>query len=260
MRAIWSGSINFGLVTIPVKLYSATEHHGLDFDLLRRKDLCQVTYSRICRADGKEVPWKDVVKGFEYREGDYVVLDKDDFNKASPEKTHNIEITQFINDNEIDTILFDTPYYLEPKKEGIKAYALLREALKKTNMVGIGEFVLRNHESLVVIAAYGDLILLNKLRYNEQIRDPKSLELPSKDLVNDKELKMAMQLIKQLGEKFKPEHYKDTYINDLKELIAAKAKGKQVKKARRISDRNKASDIMGLLKKSLKPQRKVGTK
>ncbi|KTC65071.1 Ku protein (plasmid) [Legionella adelaidensis] len=257
MRAIWSGAITFGLVNIPIKIYSATESHSLNFDLLRRKDLCPVKYARVCSTDGKEVEWEDIAKGYEYREGDYVVLEKDDFEKASPEKTHTIDITQFANEQEVDSIFYETPYYLEPQKEGQKAYALLREALKESKMIGIGEFVLRNHESLVVLKPYGDLILLNKLRYNDEVRDTKHLSLAKAELINPKELKMAMQLINQLSESFKPKEFKDTYIADLKKIIEAKAKGKKVKKGKYLSDRGKVTDIMDLLKKSLKPEKKT---
>ncbi|KGP62497.1 DNA repair protein [Legionella norrlandica] len=255
MRAIWSGSISFGLVNIPVKLYSGTESHTLNFDLLRKKDLCPIQYSRICRADGKEVPWEDIVKGYEYREGDYIILEKADFEKASAEKTRTFEINEFVKEEEIDSIFYDTPYFLEPQKEGKKAYALLREALKQTKMVGVGEFVMRNRENLAVLKPYGDLLLLNKLRYKEDIRNPEMLSLPESDLIKEKELKMAKQLIEQLTGQFKPEEYKDTYINDLKKLIEAKAKGKKFKKLREVSPPEKVTDIMELLKKSLKSKK-----
>ncbi|KTD44529.1 Ku protein [Legionella oakridgensis] len=251
MRAIWSGSISFGLVNIPVKLYSGTESHALDFNLLRRSDLCPIQYSRVCRADGKEVPWEDIVKGYEYQEGDYIILEKEDFEKASAEKSHVFEINEFVKEDEINSIFYDTPYYLEPGKEGQKAYALLREALKETNMVGVGEFVMRNRENLAVLKPYGDLLLLNKLRYKDDIRDVKALTLPDADLIKEKELRMAKKLIEQLTDRFKPENYKDTYITDLKKLIEAKAKGKKFKKPKQIVPQEKVTDIMELLKKSI---------
>ncbi|QBR85029.1 Ku protein [Legionella israelensis] len=252
MRAIWSGSISFGLVNIPIKLYSGTESHSLDFHLLRKNDLCPIQYARVCRVDGKEVPWEEILKGYEYQEGDYVILEKKDFEKASAKKSHTFEINEFVKEAEIDSIFYDTPYYLEPKKEGRKAYALLREALKQTKMVGVGEFVMRNRENLAVIKPYGDLLLLNKLRYKEDIRDPEMLSLPESDLFKEKELDMAKQLIDQLTETFKPEDYKDTYVTDLKKLIEAKAKGKKFKKPKEVVEPEKVTDIMELLKKSLK--------
>ena len=256
MRAIWSGSISFGLVNIPIKLYTGTQSHTLDLDLLRRKDLCPIRYSRVCASDGKEVPWEDIVRGYEYADGEYVVLEKEDFEKANVEKTHTIDIVSFVREDEIDSIYYDKPYYLEPQKSGIKAYALLREALKKTGMVGIGNFVMRNREHIAVIKPYEDLIILNQLRYQDEIRNQKDLKLPESE-VSDKEIKMAEKLIKQLTAKFKPEQFTDTYINDLKEIIEAKAKGKELKKPKTITaERGKVADIMTLLKKSLEDSKK----
>ncbi|RUQ99344.1 non-homologous end joining protein Ku [Legionella septentrionalis] len=251
MRAIWSGSISFGLVNIPVKIYSAVENHTLNLDLLRRQDLCPIRYSRVCQTDGKEVPWEDIAKGYEYRNGDIVLLEKKDFAEANVKKTHAIEISEFVLQEEIDSIFYETPYYLAPQKDGIKAYALLREALKKTKKVGVGEFVLRTHESLVIIKPYHDALLLNKLRYKDDIRETKSLNLPEAEHIKPAELKMAMQLIEQLTEEFKPEVFKDTYMDDLKKLIEAKAKGKKVKTAKPAPAREKVTDIMELLKKSI---------
>ncbi|GGI81731.1 non-homologous end joining protein Ku [Legionella impletisoli] len=251
MRAIWSGSISFGLVNIPIKLYSGVERHSLDFDLLRRDDLCPIEYSRVCRADGKEVPWEDIVRGYEYKDGDYITLEKEDFEKASAKKNHAFEIKEFVQESEIDSIFYETPYYLEPKKEGQKAYALLREALKETKMVGVGEFVMRNRENLAILKPYGNLLLLNKLRYKDDIRDYHELNLPDSELIKKEEVDMAKQLISQLSDQFKPDEYKDTYITDLKKLIEAKAKGKKFKKPKQVVEHEKVKDIMDLLKKSI---------
>lgn len=252
MRAIWSGSISFGLVNIPVKLFSGIERHRLDFDLLRRDDLCPIEYKRICRADGKEVPWEDIVKGFEYQDGDYVVLEKKDFEQASAEKSHSFEINEFVKEDEIDTIFYDSPYYLEPGKDGKKAYALLREALKEKKMVGVGKFVMRNRENLAILKPYGDLLLLNKLRYTTDIRNYETLTLPDSASVKKKELDMAKKLIDQLTDHFKPKDYKDSYIADLKKLIEVKAKGRKFKPSNKEVKTDKVTDIMDLLKKSLK--------
>jgi len=256
MHAIWSGAISFGLVNIPIKLYSGTQSHTLDFDLLRRKDLCPIRFARVCKADGKEVPWEDIVRGYEYSDGDYVVLEKEDFEKANVEKTHTIEITSFVHEEEIDSIYYDKPYYLEPQKSGLKAYALLREALKETGMVGIGSFVMRNREHIAVIKPYENLIILNQLRYADEIREQRELKLP-KEKITEQELKMAEKLIKQLTTKFDPKKYEDTYINDLKKIIEAKAEGKELKRPRAIpEEKGKVTDIMSLLKKSLQEKKK----
>lgn len=257
MRSIWSGSINFGLVNIPIKLYSGSESHDLDLDMLRRGDLCPVKFSRVCREDGKEIPYENIVKGYEYKEGDYVVLEKEDFEKANVEKTNSIEITDFVNESEVDSIFFEKPYYIEPGKGGTKSYALLREALKKTKKVGVASFVLRNREHLVLVKPYGNMLLLNQLRYYDEIRDSKDLKLPAKKDIKKKELDLAVTLIDQLSTKFKPEDYEDTYIEDLKKIIEAKSKGKKPKaKGTKKKESAEIVDMMTLLKKSLKEKKK----
>lgn len=252
MREIWSGTISFGLVNIPVKIYSSIENHMLELTLLRRADLCPIRYVRVCQVDNKEVPWEDIVKGYEYQKGDYVVLEPEDFEQANIKKSHSIEIDSFVQEKEIDSIYYSTPYYLSPQNGGQKAYAILREALKETQMVGVGEFIMRNREHFALIKPFGNILLLQKLHYIEEIRSSSFLTLPEANLIKGKELNMAKKLVKQLAAKFKPEKYKDTYINDLKKIIAAKAKGKKLYKPKHIEERNTVVDIMDLLKQSLK--------
>ncbi len=256
MRAIWSGTISFGLVNIPVRLFSGSESHTLDLDMLRKDDLCQVKYARVCRSDGKEIPYENIVKGYEYREGDYIVLEKEDFEKANVEKTKSIDIREFVKENEVDTIFYEKPYYLEPDKGGDKPYALLREALKKSKKVGIADFVMRNREHIAVLKPYGDILLLNQLRYYDEIRDTDELNLPDSKVIKDKELKMALSLIDQSTSKFKPKEYKDTYIEDLKKIIESKAKGKTPKAKGKSPQPSKVIDMMTLLKKSLDQKKK----
>ncbi len=256
MRAIWSGTISFGLVNIPVRLFSGSESHTLDLDMLRKDDLCQVKYARVCRSDGKEIPYENIVKGYEYREGDYIVLEKEDFEKANVKKTKSIDIQDFVKENEVDTIFYEKPYYLEPDKGGDKPYALLREALKKSKKVGIANFVMRNREHIAVLKPYGNLLLLNQLRYHDEIRDTEELNLPDSKVVNDKELKMALSLIDQSTSKFKPKEYKDTYIEDLKKIIESKAKGKTPKTKGKSPQPSNVVDMMTLLKKSLDKKKK----
>lgn len=252
MRSFWSGSISFGLVNIPIKLYTATESHTLDLHLLRDKDLCPISFARVCRVDGEEVPWEHIVRGYEYAKGDYVILEKEDFEKADVKKTHTIDISTFVDEKEVDTIFFEKPYYLEPQKTGAKAYALLCEALRKSKKVGVGNYVLRQKEHIGIIKAYGNLIVLNQLRYHDEIRDQSKLNLPDKESINDKELKIALQLIDQLTGKFKPEEFSDEYIDDLKKIIEAKAQGKEIKHIKQVPTEGKeVADIMSLLKESL---------
>lgn len=201
MRAIWSGAIGFGLVSIPVKLFSATQQSELDLDMLDKKDHANIKYQRVNANTGKEVDWDNIVKGYKV-EDEYVVLDDKDFEKASPEKTKIIEIAEFVNEKDIDSIYYETPYYLQPEKSGGKPYALLRDALKKTGKAGLGTYVLRNRESLVLIKAAGDLLILNKIRFQDEIRDTEELTIPDIK-IKPAEMAMAVQLIEQLTTVFR---------------------------------------------------------
>jgi DNA end-binding protein Ku len=256
MRALWSGTINFGLVNIPVKLFSGSKSNTLNLDMLRRGDLCPVSYKKVCRADGKEIPYEDVVKGYEYEEGDYVILEKEDFENANVEKTKSLEILDFVKQDEIDSIFYEKPYYLEPEKNGTRAYALLREALKKSKKVAVASFVIRSREHIGVIKPYGKLLLLNQLRYHDEIRETEELKLPEAKSIKEKEIKMALSLIEEMTSKFTPEDYEDTYIEDLKKIIEAKAKGKRPKKKGKEPKPTKVIDMMDLLKKSIDSKKK----
>jgi DNA end-binding protein Ku len=250
MRAIWTGAIGFGLVNIPIKLYSATEQSELDLDMLDKKDHAHIKFKRVNEETGKEIAWNNIVKGYKYQ-GDYVVLTDKDFEQASPKKTKFIEITDFIIEEEVDSVYFETPYFLEPEKSGTKAYALLREAFKKSGKAGVGTFVLRNKEHLCILRPYKNAIVLNRLRFDEEIRDPGKLKLP-KDKPKPTELKMALSLIDQLTTSFDIKKFKDTYTSELLKLIKAKAKGKAVKHPEMKVTHRKANDLMSQLKASLK--------
>lgn len=251
MRAIWSGAISFGLVNIPVKLYSAAGDSNLDFDMLAKQDLSPIKYVRVATSDGREVPYKDIVKGYEIEKGKYVVLTDKDFEKANAQKTKSIEILNFVQEEEINPIYFDKPYYLEPDKTAAKPYALLREALKKSGRVGIATYVLRNREHLAVLKATEDVIILNQMRYHADVRDPAELKLPDEKAISSKEVDMAIKLIDQLTEKFAPEQYKDTYIDELKKMIEAKAEGKTIEVKGEAPQPTKVKDLMDVLKASL---------
>ena len=210
MRAIWSGAIGFGLVNIPVKLYSAIQQSELDLDMLDKKDHANIKFQRVNANTGKEVAWENIVRGYKL-EDRYIVLTDDDFKAASPEKNKIIEITEFIKETEVDSIYYETPYFLQPEKSGVKAYALLRDALKKSGKVGLGSFVLRNRESLVVIKPQEKILLLNKIRFQEELRDPSDITIPAASN-KPAELKMALQLIDQLTHKFDISRYKDCIL------------------------------------------------
>lgn len=250
MRAIWTGAIGFGLVNIPVKLYSATEHSELDLDMLDKKNHAHIKFKRVNEETGKEVSWNNIVKGYKYK-GDYVILEDKDFEQASPKKSKFIDISDFVLEKDIDSVYFETPYFLEPEKSGTKAYSLLREAFKKSGKAGIGTFVLRNKEHLCILRPYKNAIVLNRLRFAEEVRDTKELKLP-KDKPKPGEMKMALTLIDQLTSDFDIKKFKDTYTAELKKMIKAKASGKKVKQPPMKVTHRKADDLMSQLKASLK--------
>lgn len=251
MRPIWTGAIGFGLVNIPVKMYSATETSSLDLDMLDSKDHSNIKFKRVNENTGKEVAWGSIVKGYKMPNDEYVVLSDKDFQMASAKKTKTIEITDFVNEDEIESIYYETPYYLEPDKSGTRPYALLREALVKTKKVGISTFVMRNKEGLAILRANQKVIVLNRIRFEEEIRDPKDLSLPAKSEVKSSELKMAITLIQQLTKKFDISKYKNTYSSELLKLIKAKAKGKPIKETKLKVVHGKTKDLMQQLKASL---------
>jgi DNA end-binding protein Ku len=256
MRAIWTGALSFGLVNIPIRLYSATAGERLSFDMLHKKDLSPIRYARICREDGKEIPYEDIVKGYKYEDGDYVILTDEDFKKANVRKTKAVDIVDFTKESEIDPIYYEKPYYLEPDKGAAKPYALLREALKKSKKVGIAKFVLRNREILAVVKPHGNAIILEQLRYDKELRSTSELNLPKAESTS-KEVDMALKLIEQLTTHFKPEKYKDTYEEELKEVIAAKAHGRKPKVKGKEPEPTEVRDIMALLQRSLESHQKV---
>jgi DNA end-binding protein Ku len=256
MRSIWTGAIGFGLVNIPVKMYSATESSRLDLDMLDKKDHSNIRFLRVNAETGKEVPWESIVKGYKMPNDEYVVLTDKDFEMVSAKKSKTIEITDFVNEQEIESMYYETPYYLEPDKSGARAYALLREALRKTGRVGIATFVMRSKETLAVLRANEKVIVLNRIRFQEEIRDPSELNLPAKAEVKANELKMAISLIEQLSGKFDISRYKDTYSEGLMKLINAKAKGIKVKEPAMKIVHSKSKDLMDQLKASLNTKRK----
>ena len=249
MRAIWSGAIGFGLVNIPVKLFSAVQASELDLDMLDKKDNANIKYRRVNANTGKEVEWDNIVRGFKINDT-YVVLDESDFEKASPEKTKLIEIAEFVDEKEIDSIYYETPYYLQPEKSGVKPYALLRDALKKTGKAGLGTYVLRNRENLVLIKPIDDFLILNKIRFQQEIRDTDELKVPDVK-IKPAEMNMAVQLIEQLTTDFDISRYKDTYNDKLLKLIMAKAKGKKTTTPKMEVVHSKSRDLMAQLKESL---------
>lgn len=249
MRAIWTGAIGFGLVNIPIKLYSAVQGSELDLDMLDKKDNSNIKFQRVNANTGKEVAWENIVRGYNL-DGQYVVLTDEDFQKVRPEKNKIINIAEFVDETEIDTIYYENPYYLAPEKNGVKAYNLLRDALEETGMVGLGTYVLRNKESIGLIKPHEDILVLNKIRFGEEIRDTSELDVKTTKS-NPAELKMAIALINQLSGKFDISHFKDTYSTDLLKLIKDKAKGKKIEKPTMRVVHSRSKDLMEQLKASL---------
>ncbi len=258
MKALWKGSISFGLVNIPVRLYSGSVTHRIDLDMIRKKDQCAIQYVRVCKSDGKEVPWDEIAKGYKKENGDYVILDKADFEKATPEKTQTIDIFEFVLEDEIAAQYLEKPYIVEPTKEATKTYALLREALKKSGKVGLAKFVLRTAPHLGILKVENDAILLIQIRFDQDLRDPFEAKIPKSVKLDKKEVAMALSIIDQLTDKFEPAKYKDTYKEDLLEIIKKKGTSKLSKKSSssKKSSPSKekeegADDLLELLKASL---------
>jgi DNA end-binding protein Ku len=254
MKAIWTGSIGFGLVNIPIKLYSAVEASELDLDMLDKKDHANIKFKRVNERTGKEVAWGNIVRGY-HLNSKYVILDDEDFTRAAPEKNKMIEIMQFIDEQEVNSIYYEMPYYAEPQKSGIKAYALLRDALKKTGKAGLGSFVLRTKESLCLIKTEDNLIVINRIRFQQEIRKPSDLKIPASS-AKPAEMKMAAALIDQLTGKFDIAKYKDTYTDKLLKIIRTKAKGKLKPEPQMKIVHSPSTGLMEQLKASLGAKRK----
>lgn len=250
MRAIWTGAIGFGLVNIPIKIYSATQSSSLDLDMLDRKDQSNIKYKRVNEATGKEVSWNNIVKGYLMKDK-YIVLEDTDFEEASPEKNKMINLHSFVKIEEIDSIYFETPYYLEPAKGGEKAYRLLLKALEKSKMAGLGSFVMRSVENLALVRPHGNLLLLNKLRFEEEIRSVEELKLPTNTKIKKEEMDMALQLIKQHSQPFDISAYKNEYTAELLKIIKQKAKGKHTSIRKIKVEHTKSTDLLEKLKASL---------
>ena len=228
-RSMWKGSIAFGLVNIPIELYSATRDHRPRFRLLHAKDEEPVRYERVCQKEGKPVAWDDLVKGYEYAKNQFVVLTKDDFKTAAVEKTKTVDIMDFVDPEEIDERYFETPYYLLPGKGADRAYALLREAIRDSGRIGIAKIILRDAQHLAAVEAIGDALVLTMMRFSDELADLGEFQFPRKGEIRAAELNMAKQLIASLESKWDPDKYTDEYKENLMRVINAKMKGKAPK-------------------------------
>jgi DNA end-binding protein Ku len=234
-------------------MYSASYSHRVELDMLHKKDMSPIRYAIICKHEDKEIPYKDIVKGYEYEKGEYVTITNEDFEGIRAEKSDNIDVQLFTDESQIDSIYYDKPYYLVPGKGAGKAYGLLREALEKSGKVAITKFVMRNREHIAVLKAHEDGLILNQLRYQDEIRSHKELDFGKPAKSTAKELKMALQLIDSLTEDFEPKKYKDNYVDHLMEIIKSKSKGKKrvSKKIKKKIELTKTTDLLKKLKASL---------
>src|SRR5437870_2051243 len=253
-RAIWKGSISFGLVNIPIALYPATRREEFKFRLLRKSDLSPVNYKRVAEKDGKEVPWDQIVKGYEYEKGKYGVLKDEDFQRVDLEATQTVDIQDFVELDEIDPIFFYKPYYLEPQKGGDKAYALLRDALKDSKKVGIAKVVIKTREYLAGVKPEDGALVLELMHFADELADTEKLHVPKKVEVGKREMNMAKSLIDSMSAKWNPEKYHDEYREALMEVIEEKveAGGKEIEeKPKPKRQATKVIDLVSVLQQSL---------
>jgi DNA end-binding protein Ku len=259
MRAIWKGSISFGLVNIPIGLYPATRTENVSFRQLRESDLSPIKYKRVAEADGEEVPWEKIVKGYEYEKGQFVIITDADFEKAMPEATQSIDITEFVEMAEIDPMFFDTPYYLEPQKGGKKAYALLRETLKETGKVGIARVVLKTRQHLAAVKPKENALVLELMHFPDEVLEPAGLDLPHEEKLGKKEMDMAKSLVETMSDKWSPNQFKDEYRQKLLKVIEEKvARGGKEAPGPKVKPKAATNvvDLVAVLQKSLAESKK----
>ncbi len=254
-RSIWSGAISFGLVNIPVKLQSAVREDTIDFDMLSKDELAPIKYARIDSKTGEEVAYKDIVKGFQYAKGKYVVVTDEDFEKARPQINKSIDIIQFVKEEEIDPVYYEKPYYIVPDKGSEKSYKLLLKALDETKTVGVAEFMLRNRAHICLLKNYEGVLLLNQLRYHDAVKEVPDVKTKA-ERITPKEIQLATKLINQLTDTFDPAAFKDTYLAELRKVIKAKAAGKNVRIAEPRKLPAEVRDLMEILKESLNGKKK----
>lgn len=261
MASIWKGSLSFGLVNIPVEVRTAIQGDHISFRMLHEEDHAPIKYERVSSTSGDPVPWGEIVKGYEYDKNKYVIITDEDFKTAAVEASKTLEIVDFVQAQEIDPRYFETPYFLVPSKGGEKAYALLREAIRKTGMVGIGKIIMRQKQHLAGIRVVEDALILEIMRFANELIDPDTLNLPNSSLVRPQELHMAEQLVTSLAEPFDPTKYSDEYRANLMRIIHAKMKGKKpnLKPEPGAERDTKVIDLMQRLRESLDSGKKKGT-
>jgi DNA end-binding protein Ku len=260
-RALWKGAISFGLVYIPVELYSAVQEHQLDLTMLDRRDFSPIGFKRYNKKTGKEVAWDNIVKGYEYQDNEYVVLSDEDLRRANPEANQTIAIEAFVDAADVPLTYYETPYYLAPVRGGAKVYALLRETLRRAGKIGIATVVMRTKQHLCALVCIDDKIVLNTLRYADELRGTEELKLPANTLkaagISDKEMQMALALVEGMSDDWQPDRYRDNYREDVLALVKKKIKAGQTKTITAPSAQPRAArssnvvDLVALLQSSL---------
>lgn len=255
---IWKGAISFGLVTIPVTLHSAVrEQSGISFNQLHAKDKSRIRYKKVCEREGKEVPADEIVKGYEYEKGKYIVISDEELEQAERATSRSFEIAAFVKADDVDPRYFDKPYYLAPMPGGEKAYVLLRQTMERTGSIGVGSFVLRKKTHLAGLKAVGDALVLELMRYERELVDVRELRIPEVKDLRPQELKMAEQLVENLSEPFEPGKFRDVYSESLMEVIQAKLKGQKPTLAEADEpDTSGVIDLMARLQESIKESAK----
>ncbi len=257
MRTIWKGAISFGLVSIPINLFPATEHKDIKFRQLHKTCQAPIRYQKVCSACGQEVGQEDIVRGYEYESGRYVIINEDDLERVPDGRTRTIDIIDFVNIDEIDPVYFDKTYYLSPGEVGEKAYALLRRAMEETGKIAVAKVVIRNKESLAVIRGYKDVLAMETVYFPDEIRDTAKLPgLERSITLHDNEMKMARELIENLATSFDPAKYDDEYRKKLIDLIHAKIEGEEIAEPE-VAQKGKVVDLMEALKASVEMAKKT---
>ena len=260
-RALWKGSISFGLVNIPIELHTAVRNHRPRFRMLHAKDRSPIRFERVCVKDGRPIAWEDLVKGYEYAKGRFVVLTKEDFQAAAVEKTRTVDIIDFVKSQEIDDRFFETPYYLVPAKGGERAYALLREAIREADRVGIAKFILRDAQHLAALEVIGDALVLSVMRFADELVDTGTFDFPAATNLRKPELDMAKALVNNLASEWDPAKYTDQYRENLLRIIQGKVKGKKVElEAMAEPPRAEVVDLMERLRRSLEKSKPAAGK
>ena len=252
-RALWKGSLSFGLVNIPIELHTAVRDHRPHVRMLHARDKSPVRFERVCIKDGHPVAWEDLVKGYEYAKGRFVILTKEDFKAAAVEKTRTVDIVDFVSAEEIDDRYFETPYYLVPAKGGERAYALLREAIRDTGRIGIAKFILREAQHLAALEVIGDALVLTVMRFADELTDTDAFDFPAAAAIRKPELDMAKALVNNLAADWDPSKYTDQYRDNLMRIIKAKMRGKDDVELESPSEPKQAEvvDLMERLRRSL---------